>query len=192
MTTNNVTALFADDLEVLVGTLIAAAARDAVDEQPPPEARARIRTHVLCRIGSESEATCGQLPAAQPGQRNAPGFADVAADEGWAQIDGLPEGVMMKLLFDDGISATWLGRVPPHCELPGHTHDDGPEECLVINGELWLNGVRMVSGDHQFAAQGTAHHSILSRTGCVVFVRSPSSATPHPRPPAVDGPSVAL
>ncbi|HEU0204791.1 MAG TPA: cupin domain-containing protein [Burkholderiaceae bacterium] len=178
--TNNVTAIFVDDLDALAATLTRAATRDGAEERPAAATAARMRARVWLRIGDERAASPGEQKPLR-GLRNAPGFVDVAAGEGWAQVEGMPDGVLMKLLYDDGVTASWLGRVPPNCELPGHTHDDGPEECLVLNGELWLNGVRMVSGDYQLAAQGTAHDSIVSRSGCIVFVRSPSPATPRPR-----------
>ena len=176
MTTKIDAAWFADDLETLNATLLKAAARDIAPQAPSPGEAAQMRARVLRRLlnGKHGEQT------AVAGRRNAPGFADIAADEGWHQIDCMPDGVLMKLLFDDGVTATWLARVPPGCEVPGHEHDVGPDECLVLSGDLWLNGVRMTNGDYQFAAQGTAHESIRSEQGCVVFVRSPSSRTPRP------------
>ncbi|MEW5880586.1 MAG: cupin domain-containing protein [Pseudomonadota bacterium] len=131
---------------------------DIAPEPLAPEAVARIKARLAERVAAEPR------PAA-------PQFIDIRADEGWRPLTDRTE---MKILFDDGATLSWLVRMQPGARLDAHAHDAGPEECLVIEGELWLDGKRFGAGDYQLASRGTAHHRIHTESGCVLFVRSPS------------------
>jgi quercetin dioxygenase-like cupin family protein len=82
----------------------------------------------------------------------------------------------MKVLFDDGVCRSWLVRMHPASELPPHAHDVGDEECVVVQGEVWVNGLRYGPGDYTAALRGSTHHSVRTITGALFFLRSPS---PH-------------
>lgn len=131
---------------------------DVAPEPVAPEVAARIKARLTKRVAAAPRST-------------APQFIDIRADEGWRPLTDRTE---MKILFDDGATLSWLVRMQPGARLDAHAHDAGPEECLVVEGDLWLDGKRFGAGDYQFAPRGTAHHRIHTESGCVLFVRSPS------------------
>lgn len=131
---------------------------DVAPEPVAPDVAARIKARLAKRVAAAPRST-------------APQFIDIRADEGWRPLTDRTE---MKILFDDGATLSWLVRMQPGARLDAHAHDAGPEECLVVAGDLWLDGKRFGAGDYQFAPRGTAHHRIHTESGCVLFVRSPS------------------
>jgi anti-sigma factor ChrR (cupin superfamily) len=66
---------------------------------------------------------------------------------------------------------TMLVRMAPGTAYPGHRHG-GPEECLVLHGDLLVDGIRMQSGDYQRAAAGTDHGIQSTAAGCVLLIVS--------------------
>jgi anti-sigma factor ChrR (cupin superfamily) len=94
----------------------------------------------------------------------------VRCDEGWQPFG---DAAQMKVLHDDGRTMSWLLRLQAGARLPAHEHD-GPEECLVVSGDLWLNGECFGPGDYQVAAAGSRHDDVRSDRGCLLLVRSPS------------------
>jgi quercetin dioxygenase-like cupin family protein len=134
---------------------------DVAAAGPPDDVAARIRGRVLKRVAD------GPHPAA-------PSTIDIRRADGWQPFAAAAEGrAEMKVLHDDGLTMTWLVRLQPGCVLAGHDHA-GTEECLVLEGDFWLNDVRYGPGDYQIAFAGTRHHSARTEGGCLVFVRSPS------------------
>lgn len=131
---------------------------DVAPDAVGPATAARIKDRLAKRVAAAPRST-------------APQFIDIRADEGWRPLADRTE---MKILFDDGATLSWLVRMQPGARLDAHAHDAGPEECLVVEGDLWLDGKRFGAGDYQFAPRGTAHHRIHTESGCVLFVRSPS------------------
>jgi quercetin dioxygenase-like cupin family protein len=121
-----------------------------------------------------TDAVVATEPAAAPPA--AAGFFDLRADAGW-QLAGT--GVAIKLLGEDDQAVTTLWRLEPGALLPAHDHTDGPEECLVVSGDAWLNGLRYAAGDWHVAQRGTRHGAVRTERGCLLFIRSvrePASA----------------
>lgn len=131
---------------------------DVAPEPVAPEVAARIKVRLAKRVAAASRSA-------------APRFIDIRADEGWRPLTDRTE---MKILCDDGTTLSWLVRMQPGAWLDAHAHDAGPEECLVVEGDLWLDGKRFGAGDYQLAPRGTAHHRVHTESGCVLYVRSPS------------------
>jgi anti-sigma factor ChrR (cupin superfamily) len=132
---------------------------DVAGAEVAPAVSARIKARVLERLG-----------AAESGPAEVrPGFIDVLAGAGW-QV--LAPGVAMKILFDDGTARSWMVRLEPGSELPPHEHDEGQEECLVLEGDIWLDDRQYGPGDYQLAQQGTWHGRVRSDGGCLLFLRS--------------------
>lgn len=97
------------------------------------------------------------------------GFHTVHARDGeWV---GLFPGVELKLLREDAQSRSFLVRMAPGSELPGHAHP-ADEECLVLEGEVTLSGVLCRAGDYQLAPAGRDHDVVRSEPGCLLFVRA--------------------
>ncbi|TAG25539.1 MAG: hypothetical protein EAZ37_12600 [Burkholderiales bacterium] len=97
---------------------------------------------------------------------------NVRRDDGWVNLG---KRVQAKVLHDDGTHLSWLLKLLPGGGLPQHDHADGAEECMVLEGQLRLNGVDFFAGDYQVALTGSAHHEVSSEQGCLVYLRSPSS-----------------
>jgi anti-sigma factor ChrR (cupin superfamily) len=65
--------------------------------------------------------------------------------------------------------------MPPGTRLPAHRHDEGFEECLVLEGEVIVNDERYRAGDYVLAPQGSEHYDVRSDVGALFFLRSPST-----------------
>lgn len=83
-------------------------------------------------------------------------------------------GAEQKTLFDDGTTRSWLLRLAPGVLLPKHRHDDGPEECLVLEGDMWHDGERYGPGDYIVALPGSTHEETHTEQGALIFFRTPS------------------
>lgn len=95
-----------------------------------------------------------------------------AADAGdW--IERAP-GVAIKPLRSDGALCSYFCRVDAGTDIEGHVHDLD-EECLMVDGDLFLGDVLLRKGDYQLAPAGTRHGRISSDVGALLFVRGQSS-----------------
>ena len=66
------------------------------------------------------------------------------------------EHVSMVLRFDPGASAAQ------------HAHPAG-EECVLIEGEVFLGDMMLREGEFQWAASGSRHGTVRSESGCLLF-----------------------
>lgn len=99
-------------------------------------------------------------------------FPTIRADEGtWRTL--LP-GVERKLLHVDREKGyrSFLLRFAPGSMLPAHDHADD-EECVMIEGEVFVGDVALTAGDWQIAPKGRTHPTFTSRRGGIVYVRAP-------------------
>ncbi len=101
------------------------------------------------------------------------GARRLAREAGWLPFVA---GAQRKILFDDGRTMTWLVRMAPGAALPAHRHDDGDEECLVVEGTVVVNGAAYGPGDYTLALRGSEHRWVRTNTGALFLLRSPS---PH-------------
>ncbi len=69
---------------------------------------------------------------------------------------------------------TCLKRLEPGAVYPSHPHD-GPEECLVLDGEIIVGDVRMRKGDYQRAEPNSQHIEQRSETGALIYLSAPMS-----------------
>ena len=83
-------------------------------------------------------------------------------------------GVAVRILNKDRERKqfTFLMRLQPGASYPSHPHD-GPEECLVLEGEIVVDGVRMKKGDYQRAEPGHDHCDQFSDTGALLYITAP-------------------
>ncbi len=68
-------------------------------------------------------------------------------------------------------SVSMLVRMEPGSSYPGHVHG-GREECLVLAGDLDVDGEAMREGDYQVAQAGSHHGLQSTRGGCTLFIVS--------------------
>jgi anti-sigma factor ChrR (cupin superfamily) len=111
--------------------------------------------------------------AARPGATAYPthGAAEhltIRADAGeWIRV---APGVRMKLLREDDMTRSYLLRMRAGAALPAHDHDLD-EECMVLEGDVWLGEVHARAGDFHLARRDLAHGEIRSEAGCLLFLR---------------------
>jgi quercetin dioxygenase-like cupin family protein len=133
---------------------------------PPPGLRAA----VLAQLPPPNPRASDRVPA-----KRSKGIRYRFADDADFRPTGSP-GVSVRLLHMDAANRrfTCLVRMAPGSTLPGHAHD-GPEECVVLDGELLTHGVRMRKGDYQRVEPGTEHADQFSETGCLLYLTGPAS-----------------
>lgn len=121
-------------------------------------------------IGHGLEVARDVVSALLPGRGQAP--VTIPREEGvWA--DYAP-GVRSKLLRDDGVCRSLLLRIEPGASA--HTHDHPQdEECLVVEGEVFIGDTLLRPGDYQLAPRGTHHPVVSSDVGALLFVRGAST-----------------
>jgi anti-sigma factor ChrR (cupin superfamily) len=152
-----------------VGTL-AQGLHLAPDSVLSPTSAIAIKARLMQRIGAP--------PATQANANTGSGaLADgkvvsILRDEAWVSLS---KKIQVKVLHDDGSTLSWLLRLLPGGRLPQHDHADGLEECLVLEGQLRINGDMFGTGDYQIAHPGSVHFEVASDTGALVFLKSPSS-----------------
>lgn len=123
----------------------------------PMGLQARMRTKLLNQVQAEEAAS-------------QPGFKTIRAHEGeW--LEPVP-GAKIKILHQEGDSAvlTYLARLAPGFEMQGHPHPY-PEECLMLEGDLWLGSLKLEAGDYHFAEKGLHHGRLRTETGALVLLK---------------------
>ena len=86
--------------------------------------------------------------------------------DGW---EPLRPGVMLKPLFAVGERISMLARLDMGSSVPAHVHECA-EECLILQGDMFLGDVLLLEGEYQWAPGGTRHEMLHSDVGCVVFI----------------------
>ncbi len=93
-----------------------------------------------------------------------------SADMGW---ESFAPGIQRKLLHADveaGVQIV-LYKVAPGTSFAAHGHLIN-EECLVLDGEIEVDGVVARSGDLHIAFANTRHGVLTSRTGALLYARA--------------------
>jgi anti-sigma factor ChrR (cupin superfamily) len=90
------------------------------------------------------------------------------SEPAWEEV---APGISCKILATDAHShrVTMLVRLAPDTEYPAHTHA-GVEELHLLNGELWIDGRKLVPGDYNRAEAGTTDRRVWSETGCTCLL----------------------
>ncbi len=121
---------------------------------------------------SEPEALPEGLWARISDDLTAEGAANVTlrADEGEWRVVG--QGVEKKILHTDPATGrqSFLMRMAPGSTLRSHPHKL-TEECLMIEGELSVGGLRLRAGDYHSIQAGQDHPEIFSQQGALFFIR---------------------
>jgi quercetin dioxygenase-like cupin family protein len=144
-----------------VGTL-AQGLRVSQDTVLSPQAALSVKTRLMQRIAAEPAAATAQSAT----------VVSIMRGDAWVNLS---KKIQVKVLHDDGITLSWLLKLLPGGRLPEHDHADGAEECMVLEGQLSINGDVFVCGDYQIAHPGSVHYEVSSQEGALVFLKSPSS-----------------
>lgn len=100
-----------------------------------------------------------------PGHTGAPMWLVRDREAGWPPYG---PGIRRRVLWAEGSEAALLYQVDAGAFVPVHSHGHD-EECLMLEGELFLDDVLMQAGDYQVAAVGTQHAMTRAETAGVLF-----------------------
>lgn len=146
----------------------------AVAPVNPP---ARVRAELLAKIASDASDASSNKPSPQVWKTWAavPEIDELyirRTNEGTWEQTGV-SGVSVRQLFVDrpGNRITMLVRMAPGSSYPRHVHD-GPEECLVLEGDLSVGDTVLHPGDYQRAAAGSRHGVQSTNGGCLLLITS--------------------
>jgi len=90
------------------------------------------------------------------------------SEQDWLPLTG---NIQKKVLWSDGIRESCFYRLQAGAEFGSHLHAL-EEECLVVQGEVFLDDSLLSSGDYQLAPPGTRHDQVYTDVGALLFVRS--------------------
>ncbi|WP_341889458.1 hypothetical protein [Variovorax sp. YR752] len=77
-------------------------------------------------------------------------------------------GIARRVLWQRDGQAAMLYRAAPGAQVPPHAHGHD-EECLMVDGELFLDDTLLLPGDYQLARAGTGHRITATDTGVVIY-----------------------
>lgn len=78
-------------------------------------------------------------------------------------------GIQRRLLWQAGAQGAFLIHALPGAAVPGHRHLHD-EECLMLDGELFLDEVLLRRGEYQLAPGGSRHvHGVSTDTGVLIY-----------------------
>jgi quercetin dioxygenase-like cupin family protein len=87
------------------------------------------------------------------------------AEAGWPDF---APGIQRRVLWQHEGEASMLYFVQPGVQVAHHGHEHD-EECLMLQGELFLDDVLLQPGDYQLAPTGTDHRITETDTGVVLY-----------------------
>ena len=152
-----------------IAPVVAALAAAVSPCAPPPHVRdallAKIQKLTLVQetieavAAEHSHAVGGALPEL---------YVQYAAEALWTTV---AEGVTMRMLYLDRTLRRFaaLLQLSPGVRYAAHRHP-GPEDCLVLEGDLRLGDQVLGPGDYQHAQAGTWHDEQWTETGCVCLI----------------------
>ena len=113
--------------------------------------------------------------AEDTGKQPVPPPARQWSEPDWEQV---APGIQCKLLASDTERhrVSMLVRLAPGASYPPHTHA-GVEELHLLDGELWIDGRKLVPGDYNYGAPGAGDESVWSETGCTCVLTTSTKDT---------------
>jgi quercetin dioxygenase-like cupin family protein len=97
-----------------------------------------------------------------------PGETTHAVHDAVAGWDDYVPGIQRRVLWQRGGQAAMLYLAAPGAAVPRHAHGHD-EECLMVEGDVFLDEVMLRPGDWQLAPVGTQHGGVSTDTGGVLF-----------------------
>lgn len=98
----------------------------------------------------------------------APGERAVTVHDAEAGWPAFGPGIQRRLLWQRDGHAAFLYRAQPGAQVPVHSHGHD-EECLLLQGELFLDDVLLLAGDYQLARAGSSHRITTTERGAVIY-----------------------
>jgi hypothetical protein len=80
-------------------------------------------------------------------------------------------GVSFTVLHEDPVARrrSILVRALPGSTYDSHFHEEGHEECLVLEGDLIMGDLKLLPGDYHIAAKGSTHPAATTMSGCLLY-----------------------
>lgn len=100
-------------------------------------------------------------------------ISQVIRASGGEWVESGSPGTQFKFLFQDPDTKkfTLLARSLAGGRMPPHRHV-GVEECLVLEGSLWTDGVLLQPGDYIVTQDQTVHEDTWSPNGALVLLKT--------------------
>ena len=86
-------------------------------------------------------------------------------EAGWPEF---APGIRRRVLWTASGQASMLYHTDPGASVPLHSHGHD-EECLMVDGELFLDDVLLQRGDYQLAPAGSVHRITETDTGVILY-----------------------
>ena len=143
---------------------------DLIPQIRPPAA---LKARLMERIQSLPPVSKGETPG--PERSEAPQQSPISVVYG-SKAPWMPsgmEGISVKVLHVDPSRQrkTLLVKVAPGCSYPSHQHA-GPEESLVLEGDLQRRDLTLGPGDFQRAEADSVHEPQFTVGGCILLVNA--------------------
>ena len=87
-----------------------------------------------------------------------------------AQWEPFAPGIRRRLLWQAGDACAYLARAQVGAAVPAHAHHND-EECLMLEGELFLGDILVREGELQLAPAGLHHGLVQAASDCLVYIR---------------------
>ncbi|GAB4112633.1 MAG: hypothetical protein Fur0019_19090 [Tibeticola sp.] len=132
-----------------------------------------IRDYHLVPAGAEGDVAVASDHGARLFLREwlpapADGLTSVTVRDAQAEWPEYAPGIRRRVLWSrDGVAAM-LYNARAGVMVPHHTHGHD-EECLMVQGELFLDDQLLREGDYQLAPAGTGHRVTETDTGAVIY-----------------------
>ncbi len=113
------------------------------------------------------------LDAIDLGEKELPGTQTRRAGTGvWTEM---APGVTYTVLFEDPVAKrrSILVRALPGSNYHAHFHEEGHEECLVLEGDLIMGDLKLLPGDYHIAVKGSTHPAATTMSGCLLYQSIP-------------------
>ncbi|MEI8133556.1 MAG: cupin domain-containing protein [bacterium] len=92
-----------------------------------------------------------------------------ASEVEWAKTN-IP-GIDFKILYKDENERTmFIARLAPGASLPSHRRLS-TEECLVLSGDFWADGEKLVAGDFIAGREGNEPEAVYTEGGCELLLK---------------------
>lgn len=151
----------------LSGRLMARLAASLEPVFPAPARVLSLRERILTAAAAEPRTA-----AAAPAHSH----TTLRSHEGrWLE---LAPGIRMKPLHREHGTLSYLMQFDAGMALPAHDHPQD-EECMVLEGDVWLGDTHAFGGDYHLARAGVPHGRIYTEGGCLLFLRGARPELPR-------------
>jgi quercetin dioxygenase-like cupin family protein len=89
-------------------------------------------------------------------------------NQNWVELTA---GVFKQDLWFDNDRSSHIYRLEPGAMIPAHAHQQD-EECMMLQGEVFLGDMLLRAGEYQLAPAGSQHGVVSTDVGGTLFVRA--------------------